>query len=75
MRLRSVLAENVVRLRKEGGISQEALCHASGISRRYMSSVEQGDVSVGLDVIERIATVLEIEPYELLKPPSKKTKK
>ncbi|MBO0752840.1 MAG: helix-turn-helix transcriptional regulator [Bradyrhizobiaceae bacterium] len=62
----------MVRFRKERGFSQEALCYASGISRRHMSSIEKGDISVGVDVVERIATVLEVEAWELLRPSSRK---
>lgn len=72
MQLRFILAENVVRFRKERGFSQEALCHASGISRRHMSSIEKGDISVGVDVVERIAETLGVEAWELFKGPTRK---
>ena len=67
MHLRRIFAANIVRLRKEKGLSQEALAWESGIARRYMTKIERAETSTGLDVIAKIAKVLKVEPDELLR--------
>jgi len=69
MDLRQVFAANLRRLRHEKGLSQEALAHEAGINRSYMSKLERGGSYVGLEVIGKLANVLEIEPAELLRIP------
>nr|WP_206026772.1 helix-turn-helix transcriptional regulator [Rubrivivax benzoatilyticus] len=47
------------------GLSQEALAHAAGIDRSYMSSVERGGQNVGLVLAAQIARALDIKLAEL----------
>ncbi len=55
--------------RKKKGYSQEQMAELLGISRQHLASVEAPGMSRGLslDLLFNIATVLEIEPYLLLK--------
>lgn len=55
--------------RKKKGLTQEQLAEALGISRQHLASIEAPGMSRGLslDLLFNIATVLEIEPYMLLK--------
>ena len=55
--------------RKKKGISQEQLAEKLGISRQHLASVEAPGMNRGLSLglLFNIATVLEIEPYLLLK--------
>lgn len=55
--------------RKKRGLTQEQLAEALGISRQHLASIEAPGMSRGLslDLLFNIATVLEIEPYLLLK--------
>ena len=55
--------------RKKKGYSQEQLAEILDISRQHLASVEAPGMSHGLslDLLFRIATVLEVEPYLLLK--------
>jgi transcriptional regulator with XRE-family HTH domain len=55
------------RLRHAKGISQEGLAHEAGINRSYMSKLEKGATYPGLKIIAKLATVLEVEPAELLR--------
>ena len=55
------------RLRHARGISQEGLAHEAGINRSYMSRLEKGASYPGLEIIAKLATVLEVEPVELLR--------
>ena len=55
--------------RKRRGLSQERLAELVGISRQHMGAVEAPNMNRGisLELLFNIATVLEIEPYLLLK--------
>jgi transcriptional regulator with XRE-family HTH domain len=72
MELRQILAVNVVKFRRAKGLSQEALAWEASVSRRYMARIEGGQTSTGLDVIARLAAVLDVEPAELLRLPPKR---
>ena len=68
--LRQAFATNLRRLRHAKGISQEDLAHRAGVNRTYMSKLEKGASYPGLEIIAKLATVLEVEPAELLRRPS-----
>lgn len=55
--------------RKRKGLSQERLAEELGISRQHLASIEAPNMDRGLslELLLNIATVLEIEPYLLLK--------
>ena len=55
--------------RRDKGYSQEQLAELLGISRQHLASVEAPRMHRGLslELLFNIATVLEIEPYLLLK--------
>jgi transcriptional regulator with XRE-family HTH domain len=72
MDLRQVFAANLRRLRHAKGLSQEELAHAAVVNRTYMSKIEKGGTWVGLEIIGKLASVLQIEPAELLKLPAKR---
>ncbi|BBH16800.1 hypothetical protein Back2_10870 [Nocardioides baekrokdamisoli] len=52
--------------REAVGISQEALAHDIGMSRRYLSGIERGEANPTLDQIARLADGLNLEPSALL---------
>jgi transcriptional regulator with XRE-family HTH domain len=54
------------RLRRERGLTQEALAHESGLNRTYLSSVERSERNVSIDNIARIARGLKVKPWTLL---------
>ncbi len=56
----------VKRLRKQQGLTQEALAERAGLSARYISRVELGDVNLGLIAILQIAEGLALAPAMLL---------
>jgi ribosome-binding protein aMBF1 (putative translation factor) len=74
MELSRILAENVTRLRKERGASQDALAYEAKVARRYIARIEGGTAVVGLGVLQKLATALDVQPYELLMRPKKKVK-
>jgi transcriptional regulator with XRE-family HTH domain len=56
------------------GISQEDLAHEAGINRSYMSKVEKGASYPGLEIVAKLATVLAVEPAELIRTPVQREK-
>lgn len=68
MEIRDVLAANLRRLRKAKGLSQEELAHRAQIDRTYVSALERSVYAAGIDVLDRIAKVLEVTAAELLEP-------
>ena len=65
--LQDAFAGNLRRLRHAKGISQEDLAYEAGINRSYMSRLEKGASYPGLEIIAKLATVLECDPAELLR--------
>lgn len=55
--------------RKKKGYSQERMAELLGISRQHLASVEAPGMNRGLslELLFNIASVLEVEPYLLLK--------
>lgn len=66
--LRSILADNLRRVRKEKGLSQEDLAGLAEVDRTYVSLIERRLNSISIDKLEQIANALAVEPYTLLKP-------
>lgn len=65
-----MFALNVRRLRRLGGLSQEELAHRAGLDRTYVSSLERKIYSASIDVVDRIAQVLGVEPADLIRKPN-----
>jgi len=65
MTLRETFAANLRRYRKAVGLSQEELAHRAQIDRTYVSSLERCQYAATLDVIEKLAVELGIDPAEL----------
>jgi transcriptional regulator with XRE-family HTH domain len=72
MDLRQVFAANLRRLRHAKGLSQEDLAYEADVNRSYMSTLERDASYPGLEIMGKLATVLEVEPAELLKLPKKR---
>ena len=64
--MRSVtLGESIRRLRLINNISQKQLVAATGIAKSYISMIENGERTPGLQIIERIAAMLGVTVAEL----------
>ncbi len=66
---RDVLAYWVRLLRVQKEWSQERLAHECELDRTYVSAIERCKWNVSLSNIERLANVLGVAPWELLRPP------
>ncbi len=75
MDLRQLFALNLRRIRHSKGLSQEQLAHDAGVDRAYMSRVERGVTYVGLEIIGKLADVLETDPAEFFRKPQKRVRK
>lgn len=62
----NVVAENVRRLRKERGLTQEQLALEADVALRYVGMVERGETNVTVGMLGKLAAVLGVEPARLL---------
>lgn len=51
-------------IRKDAGLSQEALADGAGIDRSYLGAIERGEVNLTLTKIHQIAKALRISPKD-----------
>lgn len=63
-------AQRLIELRRERGISQERLAMDAGMGRSYLSGVERAQRNISLLNICKLATALNVDPHQLLLPPS-----
>lgn len=70
MNVHERLARNVSRLRKAAGLTQEEFADRSGIHPTYISAIENGHRNPTIDVVERLASALEVDPVTLLATPA-----
>lgn len=67
MDLVQLLGENVRRLRKERGLSQEELAFRAGMKRSYLSDLERGTRNPTVRALDRLAAALTVEPHMLVR--------
>jgi transcriptional regulator with XRE-family HTH domain len=73
MDLRQLFATNLRRIRHQRRVFQERLAHDAEVDRAYLSRVERAVTYVGLEIIGKLADVLQVEPAEFFKRPSRTT--
>lgn len=61
------LSQNIQRIRRERGLSQEELAHRAEVHQTYLSGVETGRRNPSVKVVERIANALGVDITELFK--------
>jgi len=67
MDLRQRFATNLRRIRNDRGVSQEGLANEAGVDRAYLSRVERAVTYVGLEIVGKLADVLEVDPVEFFR--------
>ena len=66
MQIREILARNLRKARHERKLSQEALAHEAGVDRTYISALERSVYSATIDMVDKLARVLDVEASALL---------
>ena len=66
MPLGDIVAINLRSLRKARGLSQEELAHRVGINRNYVGMIERRESSPTIDMLERLAVALGVDPVRML---------
>ncbi len=70
MTLREIVATNLRRLRHAKGMSQEELADRAGINRNYVGMLEREEHGATVDMLEKLADVLEADPVEFFQHPA-----
>ena len=65
MKLRRVVAQNLRRLRRKSGLSQEELADRAGLNRNYIGMIERQENSPTVDALEQISEALGVDPVVL----------
>ncbi|WP_096869098.1 helix-turn-helix domain-containing protein [Phaeobacter piscinae] len=65
MKLQEQIGLNIRNLRSSRGLSQEQLALAADVDRSYISEIELAKNSASIDVLERIADALQVDPKDL----------
>ena len=65
--LRGILSNNIKRCRQKNNLSQLALAEKVDISTNFLSDIERCKAWVSPNTLVKLASVLNIEPYELFK--------
>ena len=67
MSLREIVATNLRRLRHAKSMSQEELADRAGINRNYVGMLEREQHSATVDMLEKLAEVLDADPVEFFR--------
>lgn len=55
------IGERIAQIREEKGLTQQQVADTSGLKRSHISRLENGGYNVGIDIISKVAAVLECE--------------
>lgn len=66
MNIEKIFGEELQKIRKDKGLSQEQLGFESGYHRTYISQLERGVKSPSLKTIFRISKALTVQPSKLM---------
>lgn len=66
MDLKQVLAKNLRRFRNERSLTQEDVAEMTGLSSRYVGSIERARVSASVTVLGKLAEALKVDPSRLI---------
>ncbi len=67
MSLRERVAKNLRRLRQEKSVSQEELAYRAQVNRNYVGMIEREEYSVSVDLLEKLAAALDVDPMEFFR--------
>lgn len=64
MEWEKIVGANIRRLRKERGLSQEALAGEAGLAMRHLGRIERGEGNPTVAILGRLADVLGVHPVD-----------
>jgi transcriptional regulator with XRE-family HTH domain len=64
--IKEIFAENLRKIRRKKGLTQEKLAEKANMSLQYLALLEIGRKFPSGEMLERLAIALDIETYELL---------
>lgn len=67
MKLRRVVAQNLRRIRRERGLSQEELADQAGLNRNYVGMIEREENAPTVDALEQLSEALNIDPVSFFR--------
>ena len=73
MDMRALVGQNVARLRKRQGLTQEQLANTSGFSQQYLSDLERGLRNPTIVSVYELAQALGASHLDLLRAPRRKS--
>jgi transcriptional regulator with XRE-family HTH domain len=68
---RGLVAWNLRRIRVQRGLSQERLAHEAEVDRSYVGGLERQEENPTVDVLDRLASMLEVPIAEFFREPRK----
>jgi len=63
--LKTILGQNIRFIRESHGLSRKDLALLAGFTPAYLGYLERGQKTPSVDLVEKIATVLDTEAYRL----------
>ncbi len=70
LRVSDSFPPNLLRARRQVGLSQEQLAFRAGVTRNYVGGLERGEKSPTLRTLDKLAEALGVSPLDLLRDPS-----
>lgn len=64
MEWEQIVGANIRRLRKERGLSQEALAGEAGLAMRHLGRIERGEGNPTVAILGKLAAVLGVHPTD-----------
>ena len=65
MDIKRAVGKRIKVVRQGNGLTQDQLAEQLGLSSKYISGIERGVENPTMDILLRVAKVLNIEPYNL----------
>lgn len=62
MQWERIVADNLRRLRRERGLTQEQLAFESGVAVRYIGMIERGETSATVGMLGKLGLALGVHP-------------
>jgi transcriptional regulator with XRE-family HTH domain len=72
MDMRKLVGQNVRRIRRKRGLTQEKFAEISGFSQQYISGLESGRRNPTVVTVYELATALGVSHTDLLRPSPKR---